>query len=201
MGRDGLAPVADERAQDTGRNAVVGGYVLVVGVAGDEVVGGDEAAGVDAVHLVEGMDGEAVSWSRSRGRPGTGASARLCMDWAASALDLLLLIARLQNFLRNHCELSQSSHAEFGADGGGDGGGVEVHEGFGFGLDHDAGEGFGAGVADDDAAGVGERGLGGGDGGGDGGDVVERGLLADVDVDDDLGEGLEVGGQLGQCLA
>jgi hypothetical protein len=32
--------------------------VLVVGVSGDEVFGRDEAAGVDAVHLVEGMDGE-----------------------------------------------------------------------------------------------------------------------------------------------
>ena len=58
VGRDGLAPVADEGAQDGGRDAVVGGDVLVVGVAGDEVPGGDQAAGVDAVHLVEGMDGE-----------------------------------------------------------------------------------------------------------------------------------------------
>ena len=58
VGRDGLAPVGDERAQDAGRDAVVGGDVLVVGVAGDEMLGGDEAAGVDAVHLVEGMDGE-----------------------------------------------------------------------------------------------------------------------------------------------
>jgi hypothetical protein len=55
--------------------------------------------------------------------------------------------------------------------------GVVAHEGFGFGFDHDAGEGFGAGVADDDAAGVGEVGFGGGDGGGDGGDGVERGAF------------------------
>ncbi len=59
VGGDGLAPLVDEGAQDAGRDAVVGGDVLVVGVAGDEVLGGDEAAGVDAVHLVEGMDGEA----------------------------------------------------------------------------------------------------------------------------------------------
>jgi hypothetical protein len=58
VGWDGLAPVADEGAQDGGRDAVVGGDVLVVGVTGDEVPGGDQAAGVDAVRLVEGMDGE-----------------------------------------------------------------------------------------------------------------------------------------------
>ena len=56
------------------------------------------------------------------------------------------------------------SDAEFGADGVGDGVGVVAHEGFGFGFDHDAGEGFGAAVTDDDAAGVGEFCLGGGDG-------------------------------------
>ena len=91
--------------------------------------------------------------------------------------------------------------AEFGADGVGDGVGVVAHEGFGFGFDHDAGEGFGAGVADDDAAGVGEGLLGGGDGGGDGGDLVEGALFADFDVDDDLGEGLEVGDQFGEGFA
>ena len=61
--------------------------------------------------------------------------------------------------------------AKLGADGSGDGGGVVVHEGLGFGLDHDAGEGLSAGVADDDAAGVGEREFGGGDGPGNGGDL------------------------------
>ena len=86
--------------------------------------------------------------------------------------------------------------AEFGADGVGDGVGVVVHGGFGFGFDHDAGQGFGAAVADDDAAGVGKLVFGGGDGGGDGGDRFERALLADLDVDDDLGEDLEVGGEL-----
>ena len=75
VGRDGLAPVGDEGAQDAGRDAVVGGDVLVVGVAGDEVVGGDEAAGVDAVHLVEGVDGEGgeleeVAWARGGGDEG-----------------------------------------------------------------------------------------------------------------------------------
>ncbi len=69
-----------------------------------------------------------------------------------------------------------------------------AHEGFGFGFDHDAGEGFGAGVADDDAAGVFEIVLGGGDGGDYCGDGIERAFFADLHVDDDLGEGLEVGG-------
>ena len=45
-------------------------------------------------------------------------------------------------------------HAEFGADGVGDGVGVALHGGFVFGFDHDAGQRLGAGVADDDAAGV-----------------------------------------------
>ena len=57
VGRRGLAPEVDEGAEDAGGDAVVGGDVLVVGVAGDEVGGGDEAAGLDAVDLVEGMDG------------------------------------------------------------------------------------------------------------------------------------------------
>src|ERR1700722_15035175 len=91
--------------------------------------------------------------------------------------------------------------AEFGADGGGDGVGVVAHAGLGLGLDHDAGESLGAGVADDDAAGVGKLGLGVADGGGDGGDGLERTLLADLDVDDDLGEGLEVGEELVEGLA
>ncbi len=71
VGRDGLAPVADERAQDGGRDTIVGGDVLVVGVTGDEVPGGDQAAGVDAVRLVEGMDrevGELEPVARAGGR-------------------------------------------------------------------------------------------------------------------------------------
>jgi hypothetical protein len=58
VGRDGLAPVGDELAEDGWGDSIVCGDVLIVGMAGEEVVGGDEAAGVDAVHLVEGMDGE-----------------------------------------------------------------------------------------------------------------------------------------------
>ena len=50
--------MSDQGAQDAGGDAVVGGDVLVVGVAGDEMFGGNQAAGVDAVDLVEGMDGE-----------------------------------------------------------------------------------------------------------------------------------------------
>ena len=73
---------------------------------------------------------------------------------------------------------------------------VVVHGGFAFGFDHDAGQGFGAGVADDDAAGVFQVLFGGVDGGGDGGDGVEGLLLADLYVDDDLREDLEVGGEL-----
>ena len=72
-----------------------------------------------------------------------------------------------------------------------------VH-GFGaFGFDHYAGEGFGAGVADDDAAGGGEVGFGGGDGGDDGREGVEGELFADLYVEDDL----RVVGQVGDELA
>ena len=72
VGRDGLAPLVDEGAQNAGRDAIVGGDVLVVGVAGDEMFGGNQTAGVDAVHLVEGMDGELgeveqVAGTRARG--------------------------------------------------------------------------------------------------------------------------------------
>ena len=42
---------------------------------------------------------------------------------------------------------------------------------------------------------------GGGNGGDDRGNRIEWALLADVDVDYDLGEGLQVGGQFGQCFA
>ena len=68
--RNGLAPALDEAAQDAGRDAVVGGDVLVVGVAGDEVLCGDEAAGVDAVHLVEGVDGKPREFEQIAGRGG-----------------------------------------------------------------------------------------------------------------------------------
>ena len=57
VGGWGLAPLGDEGAEDAGGYAVVGGDVLVVGVAGEEVGGGDEAAGVDSVGEVEGVDG------------------------------------------------------------------------------------------------------------------------------------------------
>ncbi len=49
VGWRGLAPAGDEGAEDAGGDAVVGGDVLVVGMAGDEVGSGDEAAGVDVV--------------------------------------------------------------------------------------------------------------------------------------------------------
>ena len=49
-------PVIDEGAEDAGGDAVVGGDVGVVGVAGGEVACGDEAAGVGTGYLVEGVD-------------------------------------------------------------------------------------------------------------------------------------------------
>jgi len=52
-----FSPLSYEGAEDAGGYGVVGGDVVVVRVAGDEVGGGDEAAGVGAVDLVEGMDG------------------------------------------------------------------------------------------------------------------------------------------------
>ncbi len=74
--RDCLAPAVDERAQDAGGYAVVCGYVFVVGVAGDEVFCGHEAAGIDAVEVVERVDWkrgelEAVArpgWRRDEGQ-------------------------------------------------------------------------------------------------------------------------------------
>src|ERR1017187_7359524 len=86
-------------------------------------------------------------------------------------------------------------YAEFVVDGLGDGGGVVAHLGFAFGFDHDAGEGFGAGVADDYAAGILQVFFGGADGGGYGGNGFEGALFADLDVDDDLGEDFQVGGE------
>ena len=57
VGRRGFAPAGDEGAEDGGCDAVVGGDVLVVGMAGDEVGGGDEAAGVYSMGEIEGMNG------------------------------------------------------------------------------------------------------------------------------------------------
>ncbi len=57
VGWDGLAPEADEGAEDAGGDAVVGGDEGVVGMAGEEIAGGDEAAGVQIVGVVEGVDG------------------------------------------------------------------------------------------------------------------------------------------------
>jgi hypothetical protein len=57
VGRDGLAPMVDEGSEDAGCDAVVGGDEGVVGMTSDEVAGGDEAAGVDVVGLIERMNG------------------------------------------------------------------------------------------------------------------------------------------------
>jgi hypothetical protein len=53
VGWGGGTPKVDEGAEDARSDAVVGGDVGVVGVASDEVAGGDEAAGLDSVDLVE----------------------------------------------------------------------------------------------------------------------------------------------------
>ncbi len=50
-----VLPEVDEGAEDAGSYAVVGGEVGVVLVARLEVPGGDEAAGLYAVDLVEGV--------------------------------------------------------------------------------------------------------------------------------------------------
>lgn len=58
--RGAVEPEVDEGAEDGGRDAVVGGDVLVAGVAGEELGAGDEAAGVGAVGGVEGLYGRAL---------------------------------------------------------------------------------------------------------------------------------------------
>ena len=71
-GGAGLAPVLDEGSEEAGGDAIVGGDVGVVRVAGGEVAGRDQAAGVGAVGLVEGVDRhggclEEVVWALARG--------------------------------------------------------------------------------------------------------------------------------------
>jgi len=58
LGRDGLAPAIDERAQDAGGNAVIGGDVLVVGMSREQVARGDKTAGIDPVNLVKRVNGQ-----------------------------------------------------------------------------------------------------------------------------------------------
>ena len=70
VGWGGGEPVVDEGAEDAGGDAVVGGDVGVVGVARDEIARGDEAAGVSAVDLVEGMDAAASTFWGLRGGMG-----------------------------------------------------------------------------------------------------------------------------------
>ena len=73
VGWVGGAPEVDEGAEDAGCDSVVGGDVGVVGVSGDEVAGGDEAAGLDSVDLVKGVFWR--RWSRHHER-GFGFSCR-----------------------------------------------------------------------------------------------------------------------------
>ena len=72
VGWEGAEPEVDEGAEDAGGDAVVGGDMLVVGVAGDEVACGDEAAGVGAVDLVEGVDGVDGGLEEVAGADGLG---------------------------------------------------------------------------------------------------------------------------------
>ena len=51
----GGSPEVDEGAKDAGGDAVVRGDVRIVGVTCEEVARGDQAAGFDAVDLVEGV--------------------------------------------------------------------------------------------------------------------------------------------------
>ena len=55
VGWVGGAPEIDKGAENARGDAVVGGDVGVVGVAGGEIAGRDKAAGFDAVDLVEGV--------------------------------------------------------------------------------------------------------------------------------------------------
>ncbi len=57
VGGRGLQPQVDEGVEDGGRDGIVRGDVEVVGVADDEGFVGDEAAGVGAVALIEGVNG------------------------------------------------------------------------------------------------------------------------------------------------
>ena len=68
----GGAPAVDEGAEDAGGYGVVGGDVLVVGVASEEMAGGDEAAGVGVVDLVEGVDGVGGGAEEVAGADGSG---------------------------------------------------------------------------------------------------------------------------------
>ncbi len=78
MGWGGGTPEVDEGAEDAGGDAVVGGDVGVVGVAGGEFSGGDEAAGLDAVDLVEGV----LGWRwRRHDDGGFGLAGRLRHVW------------------------------------------------------------------------------------------------------------------------
>ena len=57
IGRRRFAPECDESAKDAGSDAVICRDVLVVGVAGDEMAGRNEAAGLYTMDLIEGVDG------------------------------------------------------------------------------------------------------------------------------------------------
>ena len=87
-------PVVDEGVENAGGDTVVGRDVGVVGVAGNEVVGGDEAAGFGAVDLVEGMDGRGFdflgfAWGHGLADLNEGRVTVETEDFAASGGDVL----------------------------------------------------------------------------------------------------------------
>jgi hypothetical protein len=106
VGRDGLAPVVDEGAEDAGGYTVVGGDEGVVGVAGDEVAGGDKAAGVDVVDLVERMDGCCGELEEILGAFGHGLAD---LDEVGVAVEAEGAAASGGNLLRAPCGLIEES--------------------------------------------------------------------------------------------
>ena len=101
------APSADQRAQNAGRNAVVRGDVLVVGVARDKVLGGNQPTGVHAMHLVEGMDGKrrhlqqiAGTLGRRRKRKAVRGSGCFGFGFAATHRAVVAFVGCMESCLR-----------------------------------------------------------------------------------------------------
>ena len=63
-GRGAVEPKVEQAAEDRGRDAVVGGDVLIAGVADVELRAGDKTAGVGAVGGVKGVDGRILGGRR-----------------------------------------------------------------------------------------------------------------------------------------
>ncbi len=81
-GRGGaVEPEVNEGAEDGGRDAVVGGDVLVAELSGEELRAGDEAAGIGAVGGVEGVDGRRCGGCRLDELRLSGGHGFECRDW------------------------------------------------------------------------------------------------------------------------